>query len=115
MQYTSPMWYYHPKCWIGISSYRNNQVQIEGQFPNYWPDLFTNISAKKEEQDKETCDTNTKEKKLEQNTCSLTGEKKALNNTIGTTTERSMWATDQIIQFPECANTRYPCIWEIHA
>lgn len=93
-------------------SYRNNQVQIEGQLPNYWPDLFTNINAKKEEQDKETCNTNTKEKKLKQK-ISLNGEKKALKNTIGTTAERSMWATDQIIvQFPECANVPGTLVFE---
>lgn len=38
---------------------------LRQDFPNYWPDLSTNVNAEKDENGKGIFDTETKEKKLE--------------------------------------------------
>lgn len=60
---------YYPKRLNGISLYGNNQVQIEGLFPNHWLDLSTNINAEKDENGKEVFDTETKNWKNWNRTC----------------------------------------------
>lgn len=73
---------------------KTDMKRLRQDFPNYWPDLSTNVNAEKDENGKEIFDTETKEKKLEQNMWSLTRGKKTIKNIIGTTVQVSIWATD---------------------
>lgn len=90
---------------VSSPTLKTDMKRLRQDFPNYWPDLSTNVNAEEDESGKEIFDTETKEKKLEQNMWSLTGGKKAIKNIIGTTMQVSRWSTDQImVTFPECDN-----------